>query len=105
MTSNITSIELQQLLNSTADFMLLDVREPHEYAFCNLGGYSIPLGELEARLCELDKNKLIVVHCRSGYRSQQAINILEQAGFTNLQHYAGGILGWARDIDADFPVY
>lgn len=106
MIENITAAELKVLLeNPSPEQLLLDVREPHEYEFCNLGGYLIPLGELAARLNELDKTKTIVVHCRSGGRSQMALNILQQAGFDKLKHFTGGILGWAQEIDPNFPVY
>lgn len=105
MINDISAQELKKQLDEATDIILLDVREPHEYEFCNLGGYLIPLGQLESRLAELDKNKTIIVHCRSGGRSQMALNILEGAGFTHLQHFTGGILGWAREVDPEFPVY
>ena len=106
MIENISAADLQLLLaETTMPYILLDVREPWEYAFCNLGGYLIPLAELEARMAELDQEKTIIVHCRSGQRSQLAVNILQQAGFKHLKHFTGGILGWAKEIDPSFPVY
>ena len=53
---------------------VLDVREPHEYQICNLGGYLIPLNELPKRVSELDSSREIVVHCKMGGRSAKAVD-------------------------------
>jgi len=89
------------------DFFLLDVREPHEYPIANLGAPLIPVGSLESRIAEIPvaKDAEIVVHCRSGARSQKAAVILKQHGFTNVQNLAGGILEWADKIDPSLPKY
>ena len=63
------------------DYFLLDVREPHEFQIANLNGYLIPLGDLEKRVSELDRSREIVVHCKSGVRSQRAAEFLKKAGF------------------------
>ena len=85
------------------DIYLLDVREPHEFQIANLGGHLIPLGDLPARINELDSNREIVVHCKMGGRSQKAAELLKQAGFNKIQNLAGGIRpGRSRSIPA-FP--
>jgi len=89
------------------DFLLLDVREPHEYQIAEIGGKLIPLGSVGQRLSELSdyKDKEILVHCRSGARSQKAALELKAAGFTNVSNVAGGILAWADRIDTSVAKY
>ena len=87
------------------DIYLLDVREPHEFQIANLGGHLIPLGDLPARVQELDKNREIVVHCKMGGRSQKAAELLKQAGFNKIQNLAGGIQAWSEQIDPRVPKY
>ena len=82
-------------LDAGNDIFILDVREPHEYQICNLGGYLIPLGDLPARMNELDSSREIVAHCRSGVRSAKAVTLLRQAGFGKVKNLAGGILAWS----------
>ncbi len=86
---------------------LLDVREPHEYAIVNLGAPLIPVGQLPGRIADIPvaKDAEIVVHCKSGGRSQQAALTLRQAGFTNVKNLAGGITAWADKIDPTMPKY
>ncbi|MBI2682469.1 MAG: molybdopterin-synthase adenylyltransferase MoeB [Acidobacteriales bacterium] len=97
--------ELKKKLDAKEDLFVLDVREPHEYQICNLNGYLIPLGEVPRRVHELDSAKNIVVHCRSGKRSAEAVNFLRQAGFQKVRNLAGGILAWADRIDPKMPKY
>ncbi len=87
----ISLAEFRQLQKQRADFVLLDVREPYEYAAANLGGYLIPLGELPQRLGELDQSKLIIVHCQAGPRSQRAAVLLHEAGFSEVKYLVGGM--------------
>lgn len=101
----ITPIELKKMMDDKADFVLLDVREQDEYDFCNLGGMLIPLGTLADKLSALDKTKHYVVHCRSGGRSHRAVEMMTAAGFHSAVNLTGGILGWAKDVDANMPVY
>jgi adenylyltransferase/sulfurtransferase len=86
---------------------ILDVREPHEYAIVNLGAPLIPLGQLPGRLKEIPtaKDEEIVVHCKTGARSQRASQTLKAAGFTNVKNLAGGITAWADKIDKSLPKY
>ena len=93
--------------DSGEDFLLLDVREPHEYQIAEINGKLIPLGSIGQRLGELAdyKDKEILVHCRSGARSQKAAIELKAAGFTNVANVAGGILAWADRIDTSVAKY
>jgi molybdopterin/thiamine biosynthesis adenylyltransferase/rhodanese-related sulfurtransferase len=86
---------------------LLDVREPHEYAIVDMGAPLIPVGQLAARIGELTlpKDTEIIVHCKSGGRSQTAAKTLLANGFTNVKNLAGGITAWADRIDKSLPKY
>jgi len=97
--------ELKRRLDAGEDLLILDVREPHEYQICNLGGLLIPLGELPRRVHELDSSRDIVAHCRSGQRSAKAVAFLRQAGFRKARNLAGGVLAWATRIDPRMPRY
>ncbi len=101
----ISPVELKRKLDAGEDIFVLDVREPHEYQIANLGAKLIPLGDLPARLGELDRNREIVVHCKSGGRSQKASELLAQNGFTKVQNLAGGITGWSNDVDPTIAKY
>jgi sulfur-carrier protein adenylyltransferase/sulfurtransferase len=97
--------ELKRRLDAGDDLFVLDVREPHEYQICNIGGHLIPLGDLPNRVNELDSSREIVAHCRSGVRSAKAVNFLQQAGFKKVHNLAGGILAWADRVDPKMPKY
>lgn len=97
--------ELKARLDAGDDVFILDVREPHEYQICNIGGHLIPLGALPARMNELDSSREIVAHCRSGVRSAKAVTLLRQAGFTKVKNLAGGILAWSDKVDPTVPKY
>jgi len=97
--------DLQRLRAAGAAFRLIDVREPREYQICNLDGELIPLGSLADRLSELPRDGHIVVHCRSGARSAQAVAVLRQAGFENAWNVNGGILAWIDRIDPSLTRY
>src|SRR5580692_10245451 len=93
--------ERKRKLDAKEDVFVLDVREPHEYKIVNIGAPLIPVGEIALRTAELadKKDREIVVHCKSGARSQKAALALKQAGFTNISNLTGGILAWAEKID------
>jgi molybdopterin/thiamine biosynthesis adenylyltransferase/rhodanese-related sulfurtransferase len=97
--------ELKQRLDRGDDLFILDVREPHEYQICNLNGHLIPLGELPRRVHELDSSQEIVVHCRSGKRSAEAVDFLRKAGFRKIHNLRGGILSWSTEVDPSVPRY
>ena len=100
-----TPRELKTRLDRGEDLFILDVREPHEYQICNLGGHLIPLGELPRRVHELDSSREIVAHCRSGKRSAEAVDFLRKAGFRKIVNLKGGILAWSDEVDASVPKY
>ncbi len=101
----ITPKELKARLDHGDDIFILDVREPHEYQICQIGGYLIPLGELPRRVHELDTSREIVAHCRSGKRSAEAVAFLRQAGFRKIFNLKGGILAWSDEVDPSVPKY
>jgi sulfur-carrier protein adenylyltransferase/sulfurtransferase len=97
---------LKEMIDTKEDFQLVDVREEHEFDICNLNGELIPMGEVMDNVEKISKDKMVVVHCRSGKRSATVINALEQQhGFTNLHNLQGGILAWAAEIDPSMPNY
>ncbi len=102
----IDPVEVKRKMDSGDTFLLLDVREPHEYQIAKISGSMlIPLGQLPARLNELDKNAEIVAHCKMGGRSQQAVDLLKQQGFTNVRNMTGGINAWSDKVDPTVPKY
>jgi adenylyltransferase/sulfurtransferase len=101
----ITAKELKARQDRGEKIFILDVREPHEYQICNLNGKLIPLGELPRRVNELDSSVEMVVHCRSGKRSADAIQFLQTAGFKKLWNLKGGVLAWADEVDPTMPKY
>ena len=103
----ITVETLKKKMDAKEDIFVLDVREPHEVPIASIGATLIPVGELEKRVGELAayKNSEVIVHCRSGARSQKAALVLKQAGFTNVSNLAGGILAWSDKIDPSMPKY
>ena len=105
--SQISVEQLKQRSDAGHRPFVLDVREPHEYAIVNLGAPLIPVGQISARLGEIPvaKEAEIVVHCKSGGRSQQAALALKAAGFTQVKNLAGGITAWADRIDPSMPKY
>lgn len=101
----ITVQELKKMQDNGEDFQLIDVREDFEYEVSNLGGQLIPLAGVLIEADKIDKNKPVVVMCRSGRRSAAAIMQLEQHGFTNLYNLKGGILAWSEEIDPGMEIY
>ena len=98
--------ELNNLLKSGIDFQLIDVREPYEYEIANLNGKLIPLATISSAVSQISRNKKVIIHCRSGVRSANAIRDLEsQFGFDNLYNLKGGILAWSKEIDNSIPTY
>jgi adenylyltransferase/sulfurtransferase len=102
----VTVQELKEMIDSGADFQLIDVREPHEFDICNLQGELIPQADVPHSVDSISKDKKVVIHCRSGARSGNMVQWLEKNhGFTNLYNLQGGILAWAREIDPEMPTY
>ncbi|ADJ42934.1 molybdopterin biosynthesis-like protein MoeZ [Amycolatopsis mediterranei S699] len=106
--STITPAELKAKFDSGENFALIDVREPHEYEIVNIKGATlIPKDRILSgeALAELPQDKPIVLHCKSGGRSAEALAALHAAGFKDATHLGGGVLAWAKQIDPSLPTY
>ncbi|SDC98876.1 adenylyltransferase/sulfurtransferase MoeZ [Actinokineospora iranica] len=106
--STITPRELKEKFDRGEDFALIDVREPHEYEIVKIeGSVLIPKDRILSgdALAELPQDKPIVLHCKSGVRSAEALAALHKAGFADAVHVGGGVLGWASDVDPSLPTY
>ncbi|MCW5874387.1 MAG: molybdopterin-synthase adenylyltransferase MoeB [Anaerolineales bacterium] len=102
----ITPKELAEQLKNGAQVKIIDVREPHELAISHIqGSIDIPLGEVAARLSELDTADEFVVMCRVGGRSARAVELMQAAGFGKVKNLVGGINAWAEQVDPDLPTY
>lgn len=101
----ITVQQLWDLKQQNANYILIDVREPYEYAICHLGGRLIPLSQLKNELATFDKEQFFIVHCKTGCRSQEAVKIMLKDGFCWVKSLAGGIVAWAKEIDNTLSVY
>ena len=102
----IAPVELKKKMDRGDDFVLLDVREPHEADICTIpGAILIPKGQVPARVNELNSADEFVVHCRSGARSAQVVDFLRHAGFKKVKNLRGGILAWSDDVDPSVPKY
>ncbi|MBE8712974.1 rhodanese-like domain-containing protein [Sphingobacterium hungaricum] len=101
----ITVQDLKSMIDRNEEFQLIDVREPFEYEVSNLNGDNIPLSGVVIESDKISKDIPVVVQCRSGKRSAQAIMLLEQEGFTNLSNLKGGILAWKEELDPELDVY
>ena len=103
---DIDPVEVKAKIDRKDPFVLIDVREPHEW---NIGHIPyaklIPLGDLPKRVNELNPADEIVAHCKSGVRSAKAIDFLKQAGFKKLRNMKGGILAWSDKVDPSVPKY
>jgi adenylyltransferase/sulfurtransferase len=105
-TGDIEPAEVKQKIDRGDSFVLIDVREPHEYQICNIPyAKLIPLGELPKRVNELNTADEIVAHCKSGMRSAKAVDFLKQAGFKRVRNMKGGILAWSDKVDPSVPKY
>jgi adenylyltransferase/sulfurtransferase len=99
-------MEVKRKLDSGEQFVLIDVREPHEFRIASIPGAKlIPLGEFPKHIGELDPEADIVIHCKSGMRSAKACGILRNAGFQHVRNMKGGILAWSDQVDPSVPKY
>ncbi|MGK6352635.1 rhodanese-like domain-containing protein [Parapedobacter sp. DT-150] len=103
--NEITVEELKAKIDNNEDFQLIDVREEFEYETSNIDGENIPLAEVVLEQDKISRDKPVVVHCRSGKRSAQAIMLLEREGYDNLYNLKGGILAWRDAFDPEMQVY
>lgn len=102
----VTVQEYKAWLDAGEEVQLIDVREPHEVEIAEIGGELIPLKTVVDRADQISRDKKVVVHCRSGQRSADAIRQLqEKYGFDNLYNLKGGILAWSQEIDESVPQY
>lgn len=105
----VKSINVQQLhalIDQNANIQIVDVREAYEYEIANIHGELMPKSEVTNHLQKISKDKQVIVHCRSGKRSADVIELLqEKYGFDNLYNLEGGILAWAKEIDQTMPTY
>jgi adenylyltransferase/sulfurtransferase len=98
--------EYKSWVDSGEDVQLIDVREPHEVEIAEMGGELIPLKTVANNADRISRDKKVVIHCRSGKRSADAIKELqEKYGFDNLYNLKGGILAWSEEIDESIPQY
>ena len=96
------------MLDAGEDFLLVDVREPNEYEIVSIpGSVLIPKGEFlnGSALERLPQDKQIVLYCKIGVRSAEALAVVKGAGFADAVHVGGGVIAWVNQIEPDKPVY
>ncbi len=104
--SEVSAKELKRMLDSGLRLTLLDVREPYEHDMCHIDGSKlIPLGDLERRAGELDRDEEVVVYCQVGSRSARAVELLASRGFKKARNLKGGIRAWSEEVDPTIPFY
>jgi adenylyltransferase/sulfurtransferase len=101
----ITVKELKRRIDSGENVQLIDVREPYEYQIAQIGGKLIPQNDVPNRLAEIDRSREVVVHCKSGGRSQRIAEFLKQQGYPRVANVAGGITAWSDEIDPRVKKY
>jgi adenylyltransferase/sulfurtransferase len=106
--NTITPLELKHKQDAGDDFLLVDVREPHEFEIVRIpGSILIPKDRILSgeAFAELPQDKQIVLHCKSGVRSAEALAALKAAGFKDAVHVQGGVVSWVKNIDPSLPEY
>jgi adenylyltransferase/sulfurtransferase len=101
----ITVKELKRRIDVGEDVQLIDVREPFEYQIAQIGGKLIPQNDVPNRLAEIDRDREVIVHCKSGGRSQRIAEFLKQQGYPRVANVAGGITAWSDEIDPRVKKY
>ena len=104
----ITATELKEMMDAGKELVLIDVREPHEYEIVKIpGSVLIPKGRIVSgeALAEIPQDKQVVLYCKSGGRSAEALAVLHRAGFRDAVHVGGGVLAWATQVDPSLPTY
>ena len=102
----ITCVDLKKKIDTKKPFVLIDVREPHEFQISRIPGSTlIPLGDVPKRWQEIPSDREIVIHCKAGVRSAKALLFLQQQGYKNLLNLKGGIDAWAEEVDPSLPRY
>ena len=101
---------MKRMIDDQGDFVLVDVREEFEWDICKIKGAKLipvsqimngQIGDLES----MERDRKIVLHCHTGARSAEALQILRNKGFKNLKNLVGGIDSWANEIDSEIVVY
>jgi adenylyltransferase/sulfurtransferase len=106
MVKQISVKELAEMIEGGEEHQLIDVRESYEHEIANISGELVPLGQIGTYADKISRDKKVIMYCRSGIRSAQAIRMLEGThGFDNLYNLKGGILAWADQIDNSIPKY
>lgn len=106
--STITALDLKEMQDRGDDIFLVDVREPNEYEIVSIpGAVLIPKGEFlnGSALERLPQDKKIVLHCKSGARSAEALAVVKNAGFADAVHVGGGVLSWVKAVNPSLPTY
>jgi sulfur-carrier protein adenylyltransferase/sulfurtransferase len=106
--STITASELKDMLDRGDNIFLVDVREPNEYEIVSIPGATlIPKDQFltGAALEQMPQDKQIVLHCKSGARSAEALAVVKNAGFSDAVHVGGGVLAWVNQVDPSLPTY
>jgi sulfur-carrier protein adenylyltransferase/sulfurtransferase len=103
---DISPTELKYSMEHGGGFILVDVREPHEFELCHIEGATlVPLAKLRERLNEFESDDRIIVYCHVGVRSTQATAIFRKAGFRRARNLKGGIDAWATEVDPSMARY
>ncbi|GAA0960611.1 adenylyltransferase/sulfurtransferase MoeZ [Virgisporangium aurantiacum] len=106
--STITPRELKDWLDAGKSIELIDVREPNEYEIVAIPGSKlIPKGDIlnGSALADLPQDRQLVLYCKSGVRSAEALAAVKNAGFKDAVHVQGGVVGWVKQIDPSLPIY
>jgi len=103
---DVTPLQLKSMLDNNPDLYVLDVREPSELAICRLEkSYDIPLGILPLRFEEVPRDRPVIVLCKMGGRSAQAVQFLKSKGYNNVSNLVGGIIRWIDDVNPTLKKY
>ena len=106
MLSNLTPAEIRDTLAARTDVMLVDVREPAEYAIAYIEGATlVPMQTIPQQLATLPRDREIILHCHQGMRSEMAGNFLLAQGFPRVSHMVGGIDRWSDEVDPALAKY
>lgn len=106
MVKEISVQELKQMIDNGDEHQLIDVREPYERDIATIGGKNLPLGQLLSKSDQVSRNKKVIIYCRSGARSANAVQQLQaEFGSDNLFNLKGGILAWSDEVDPSIRKY
>lgn len=104
--NEVSVLELKNKLDNEEDFILIDVRNPDEFEYCNIQGKLIPMSQIPERYSEIPKDKAVVIYCHHGSRSKKVIQWLQDNfDYKNLYNLEGGIHAWSCEIDSNVPIY